>query len=383
MADTAPQSRVPLVDLRAQHEALHDEIVAVWTRILRAGEFVSGEEVAGFEREFAAACEVDQCVAVASGTDALALALRALGVGPADRVIVPANSFFATAEAVSQVGAEPALVDCDTRTRTISISAVESELRNRGAAGVIAVHLYGHPADMDALTAVVEDSGAWIIEDAAQAHLARYRGARVGGLGRIGCFSFYPSKNLGATGEGGAVTTNDPRLAEDVRALRNHGQRGANRHHVIGCNARLGELTGAALRIKLRHLDRWTRERRRVAERYTAGLSGVEGIRLPATEPWAEPVWHVYAVEVARRDTVRAKLEDMGVTTGLHYPTPIHRQPAYAHLGHGPGSFPEAEGSAARVLSLPIFPELADSQVDRVVDGLVAATSTGPEQGGP
>jgi dTDP-4-amino-4,6-dideoxygalactose transaminase len=377
MGVTAVQPSVPLVDLPAQHVPLHDEILDAWGRLLRAGAFISGDEVAAFEREFAAACEVAQCVAVSNGTDALVLSLLALGVGPGDRVIVPANTFFATAEAVSLTGAEPALVDCDPLTRTISVKAVEDELRARGAAGVIAVHLYGHPADVDALAAVAEAHGAWVMEDAAQAHLARCRGVRAGALGRIASFSFYPSKNLGATGEGGAITTNDAALADAVRVLRHHGQRSPNHHELIGCNARLGELTAAALRVKLPYLESWTRERRRVADRYSAGLADVEDIRLPYTAPWAEPVWHLYAVEVDDRDAVRARLQEMGIATGVHYPAPIHLQPAYTHLRHRAGSFPHAERSAARTLSLPMFPELDDAQVDRTVAALRAAVDGG------
>jgi dTDP-4-amino-4,6-dideoxygalactose transaminase len=372
-AVTVTRPPVPLVDLAVQHAPLEDEILAAWHRILRAGTFVCGPEVAAFERDFAEACGVAHCVGVSSGTDALVLALRALGVGPGDRVIVPANTFFATAEAVSVVGAEPVLVDCDPLTRTISAQAVEDELCARGAAGVIAVHLYGHPADIDALSAVAAAHDAWVIEDAAQAQLARYRGACTGGLGRMGCFSFYPSKNLGAPGEAGAVTTNDAALADAVRTLRHHGQRSANRHELVGCNARMGELAAAALRIKLERLETWTRARRRVAGRYRAGLADVRAIGLPYTAPWAEPVWHLYAVEVDDRDAVRARLLEMGVATGVHYPTPIHLQPAYAHLGHAPGAFPAAERNAARTLSLPMFPELVDAQVDRVVEALRAA----------
>jgi dTDP-3-amino-3,4,6-trideoxy-alpha-D-glucose transaminase len=368
---------VPLLDLAEQHALLHDEILGAWSRILRAGAFVSGREVAAFEQEFAAACEARHCVAVSTGTDALVLALRALGAGPGHRVIVPANTFVATAEAVSLVGAVPVLVDCDPLTRTVSGEGVERELRARGAVGIMAVHLYGHPADMDTLAGIAARHGAWIVEDAAQAHLARYRRARVGALGRIGCFSFYPSKNLGATGEGGAVTTNDPALADLVRALRHHGQRERNRHELVGCNARLSEIAGAALRIKLRHLEGWTSERRRVAARYARALEGAKEIRLPYTAPWAEPVWHLFPVEVAHRDAVRARLGEMGVATGVHYPAPIHLQPAYTHLGRGPSAFPEAERSAARVLSLPMYPELSDAQVDRVAECLRAATEDG------
>ncbi|MFL5841099.1 MAG: DegT/DnrJ/EryC1/StrS family aminotransferase [Thermoleophilaceae bacterium] len=374
MAATVTQPLVPLFDLGEQHAPLHEEILAAWSRILRAGAFVNGAEVAAFEKEFAAACEVRDCVAVSTGTDALVLALRALGTRWGERVIVPANTFVATAEAVSLVGAVPVLVDCDPYTRTISVEAVARELHARGAAGIIAVHLYGHPADMDALTGLAAEYGAWIVEDAAQAHVARYRRSAVGALGRIGCFSFYPSKNLGGTGEGGAVTTDDEELADAVRALRHHGQREHNRHEVVGFNARLPELAAAALRIKLRHLARWTAERRRVAARYARALDSAKRVRLPYTAPWAEPVWHVYAVEVENRDAVRERLRDLGIGTGVHYPTPIHLQPAYAHLGHGFGAFPQAERSAARVLSLPMYPELSDAQVYRVAEALRAAT---------
>lgn len=365
-------AEVPLIALAEQHAPLHGEILDAWSRILRAGAFVNGPEVAGFEEEFAAACEVRSCVAVSTGTDALVLALRALGTRAGDRVIVPANTFVATAEAVCLVGAVPALVDCDPLTRTLSVEGVERELGERGATGILAVHLYGHPADVDALAGVAAEYGAWIVEDAAQAHLARYRRSRVGGLGRVGCFSFYPSKNLGATGEGGALTTDDEELAATLRALRHHGQRSQHRHEIVGCNARLSELVAAALRIKLRHLERWTTERRRVAARYATALDGAQGIRLPYTAPWAEPVWHLYPVEVARRDAVRARLQELGIGTGVHYPTPIHLQPAYAHLAPGVGAFPEAESSADRVLSLPMYPELSDAQVDRVAEALLA-----------
>ena len=379
MAVATPPWHVPLLDLTEQHRDLRAEILAAWSRILETCAFTGGEEAAAFEREFAAACEVAHCVAVSTGTDALVLTLRALGVGPGDRVIVPANTFIATAEAVSLAGATPALVDCDPLTRTISVGAVERELRRRGAAGVIAVHLYGHPADTGALDAVAAAHGAWVIEDAAQAHLARARGRRAGGLARAGCFSFYPSKNLGATGEGGAVTTDDPALADAVCALRHHGQRVAHHHELVGTNARMPELTAAALRVKLRRLERWTASRRRLASRYRARLDGLDPLRLPHTEPWAEPAWHLYAVEVPGRDAVRARLRARGVATGVHYPTPIHRQPAYEHLGHGPGAFPAAERSAERVLSLPLFPELPDARLDHVCEALhEVLTEAGP-----
>jgi dTDP-4-amino-4,6-dideoxygalactose transaminase len=366
-------STVPLVDVVSDHAELHDEILGAWSRILHDGAFICGREVAAFEHEFATACDALHCVAVSSGTDALILALRALDVEAGDRVIVPANTFVATVEAVALAGARPVLVDCDPLTRTVSVEAVERELHDHGAAGIVAVHLYGHPADMDALARLAEDHGAWLIEDAAQAHLARCRGARAGTLGRIGCFSFYPSKNLGATGEGGALTTDDGELADAARALRHHGQREPNRHDLLGCNARMPELIAAALRVKLPRLEAWTAERRRVAARYAAALAGAEGIRVPHTAPWADPVWHLYAVEVDCRDAVRERLHERGIATGVHYPVPVHLQPAYAHLGRGAGTFPEAERSAARVLSLPMYPALADADVDRVAAALRTA----------
>jgi dTDP-3-amino-3,4,6-trideoxy-alpha-D-glucose transaminase len=372
---TASPSEVPLIALAEQHAPLQREILDAWSRILRAGAFVNGPEAGAFEQEFAAACEVRSCVAVSTGTDALVLALRAVDIRRGERVIVPTNTFVATAEAVCLVGGVPVLVDCDPLTRTLSVDGVERALCERGAVGILAVHLYGHPADMAALAGVAATHGAWIVEDAAQAHLARYRGSRVGGLGRIGCFSFYPSKNLGATGEGGALTTNDEELAAVARALRHHGQRAQHHHEIVGCNARMPELAAAALRIKLRHLERWTAERRRVAARYAGALEGDEGIRRPYTAPWAEPVWHQYPVEVEHRDLVRERLRELGIGTGVHYPTPIHLQPAYAHLGHGVGAFPEAESSANRVLSLPMYPELSDAQVDRVAEALRSVVS--------
>ena len=352
----ASRSEVPLFALAEQHAPLHSEILDAWSRILRAGAFVNGPEVAAFEEEFAAVCEVRSCVAVSTGTDALVLALRALGTRWGARVIVPANTFVATAEAVCLVGGVPVLVDCDPHTRSLSVEAVERELHARGAAGIIAVHLYGHPADMDALAGVAADHGAWIVEDAAQAHLARYRRWRVGGLGKRAAFPSIRPRTWARRGREARSqrTTRSWRL-QCVRCATTAS--GAQHHHeLVGCNARLPELAAAALRIKLRHLERWTAERRRVAARYASALGGAEGVRLPYTAPWAEPVWHLYPVEVAHRDVVRERLRELGIETGVHYPTPIHLQPAYAHLGHGIGAFPEAECSAARVLSLPMYP---------------------------
>ena len=315
------------------------------------------------------------CVAVSTGTDALVLALRALGIRPGDRVIVPANTFFASVEAVSLVGAVPVLVDCDPLTRAVSVDAVERELRAGGAAGIIAVHLYGHPADIDALAGVAAAEGAWIDRGRRPgAPRPLPRRASGGARPRIGCFSFYPSKNLGATGEGGAITTDDADLADAVRVLRHHGQPEPNRHELVGCNGRLSELIAAALRIKLRRLERWTAERRRVAAHYARALAGAERIRLPYTAPWADPVWHLYAIEVDNRDAVARSAAGAGRRHRSALPDADPPAARVCASRSSAGAFPEAERSAARVLSLPMFPELSDAQVDRVVAALRTAT---------
>ena len=378
MAVAAPQTPVPGLDLRAQHAPLREEILAAWGRLLDAGSFVSGAEVAAFEAEFAAACEVGHCVAVSSGTDALVLALRALGVRPGERVIVPANTFIATAEAVSLAGAELALVDCDRSTRAVSVQAVEAELRRHGAVGVIAVHLYGHPADVDALRAVCDRYGAWVVEDACQAHLARARGIRAGGLGRLGCFSFYPSKNLGATGEGGAVTTNDAALAAAVRELRHHGQAAPHRHERIGCNARMGELVAAALRIKLRRLEGWTADapaRRgalwrapRPCRRGPAAVHGALG------RAGLAPVRHR-----DRGPRPRCARPCVSAASGRACTTRLRStfSPRTRSWDSDAARFRRQSGAAARVLSLPMYPELTRADVDRVVAGLLDVVEGG------
>jgi len=369
-------TEIPFVDLRAQSRALHDEYEgALWPVIDRAA-FSLGLELSEFEAAFAAYCETEHCVGVSSGTDAVKLALLAAGVGPGDEVIVPVNTFIATAEAVSHIGARPVFVDVLTDTALIDPQAVA------GAAGdatkaIVPVHLFGQPADMEALQVVADERGLLVVEDACQAHGARYRGKRAGSLGSAAAFSFYPGKNLGALGDGGAVTTNVLELDERLRLFRNHGQADKHTHAVIGYCDRLHNLQAALLSVKLRHLDQWNTARRAAARRYGELLAEVEGVTSIVRGADVEPVYHLYVVQVDDRDRVRDELGEAGIQTGIHYPVPLHLQPAYAHLGHGRGDFPVAEALADRLLSLPMFPEIAPEQQERVVATLAKAVGRG------
>ncbi len=356
---------VPFVDLRAQHGPLAQEILSSWGKILDDGGFVGGEHIEGFEREFAAACGADHAVSVASGTDALRFAFLAKGVAPGDEVLVPANSFIATAEAVTQAGATPVFVDSDPQTHVIDPAAAAAAVTSR-TRGIAAVHLYGQTADMDALGSLARAHNLWIVEDAAQAHLAEFQGRRAGSLGDAAAFSFYPSKNLGACGEAGAVVTNDAAVADRVRMLRDHGQTRKYLHAVEGYNGRCDALQAAALRIKLRHLPRWNEQRRALAARYVERLRSCEDITLPTTAPDCLPVWHLFVVQLASRNVVQAALTERGVATGIHYPVPLHLQPAYARLRCREGSLPNAERCAQRILSLPMYAEMPPGHVDYV-----------------
>jgi dTDP-4-amino-4,6-dideoxygalactose transaminase len=361
---------VPFLDLQAQHRPLRDEILAAWAEIYDSTAFVAGPRVEAFEQAFAAAHGSTHAVAVSNGTAALELALRALGIGHGDRVIVPANTFIATAEAVSNVGATPLLVDCDPDTRTISVEDAVRAMDEPGVRAVLPVHLYGQPADMDPIVEAAERRGVAVVEDAAQGHLARYKGRPVGSLGVMACFSFYPGKNLGAPGEGGAVTTSDDALAAKLQVLRNHGQAVKYHSDVVGGNARMHEMVGAALAIKLPHLAAWTEARRRAAAWYHEELEDVAGIDLFPEPAGAYSVYHLFVVEVDDRDRVLAALNDAGIGAALHYPVPVHLQEAYASLGLREGSFPNAERSASRLLSLPMFAEITRDQVARVATAL-------------
>lgn len=359
--------RIPAADLRAQHAALRDELLDAFRRVLDSSAFVLGAEVTAFEQEFAAYCDVPHALGVANGTDALALALRALGVGPGDSVALPAFTFVGTAEAVCHVGARPLFVDIEPRTFTLDPNALRDVMRRDGTVrAIIPVHLYGQVAAMDELAAVANETGAVIVEDAAQAHGARYHGRRAGGLGSLACFSFYPSKNLGALGDGGAITTNDADLAARVALLRDHGQRNKYIHQTVGFTSRLDGLQAAWLRVKLRHLDEWNARRRSIAARYDGLLRDVPGISPPVSAPGREHVYHLYVIRCHERDALKAHLDAQGIAAGVHYPVPLHLQPAFAQLGHQAGDFPVAEAAAREVLALPIYPEMSEAAVSYV-----------------
>jgi len=352
---------VPYFDLKKQFAVLRDEIREALDRVCSNASFILGEEVSEFEKEFAAYCEVKYCVALNSGTSALHVALLALGLKPGDEVITTPNTFIATAETICYTGARPVFVDIDPKTANLDPALIELAITERTKA-ILPVHLYGRPADMDPILDIAERHGLAVIEDACQAHGARYRGRRVGSIGLAAAFSFYPSKNLSAYGEGGALTTNDAAIAELARALRNNGQSAPYTHERIGYNYRMEGFQGAVLRVKLKRLEQWNARRKEIAALYRRVLQGAKA-EIPADDARDERVYHLFVVYVARRDAVRAALEARGVHTAVHYPRPLHLQPAFAALGFGPGSFPQAERACERVLSMPFFPEMSDEQV--------------------
>ena len=360
---------IPLVDLRAQYHSVKDEIDTAALRVLESTQFILGEEVATFEHEFAAYCNTRYAVALNSGTSALHLALLAAGIGPGDEVITTPMTFVATVAAIVYTGAKPVFVDIDPLTWTIDATRVQHAITPRTRA-VVPVHLHGLMADMDPIVSLADTHGLAVIEDAAQAHGAEFMGRRAGSMGDMGCFSFYPGKNLGACGEGGAVVTTDARLAEAIRMLRDWGQASKYHHLVKGYNYRMEGIQGAVLGVKLRYLEAWTEARRRHAGHYDALLAGA-GIGTPPSIPGLRHVYHVYAVRLGNRESVQQHLGRAGIATGIHYPLPVHLQPAYADLGYGPGDFPHAERLAAETLSLPMFPELAEEQIERVCTALV------------
>jgi dTDP-4-amino-4,6-dideoxygalactose transaminase len=368
--------KVPYLDLKAQYQSIKPEIDAAIARVLDSGQFVLGSEVAGFEQDFAAYCGTADCIALNSGTSALHLALLAAGVGPGDEVITVPFTFVASVAAVIYTGARPVLVDIDPRSFNLDPAAIEAAITPRTKA-ILPVHLYGQPADMDPIMEIARRHGLIVIEDAAQAHGAKYKGRPVGSIGDIACFSFYPGKNLGAYGEGGAVTTSNPEYARTVRMLRDWGQDRKYHHILRGYNYRMEGFQGAILRVKLRHLDKWTEARRAIVRQYNHLLAGC-GVQTPSEMPWAHHVYHVYTLRSDDRDGLQAALTAEGIQTGIHYPVPVHRQPAYADLGYGPGAFPLAESAAKQVLSLPLYPELSSqavAEVAEVVKKTVANTS--------
>jgi dTDP-4-amino-4,6-dideoxygalactose transaminase len=356
---------IPFVDLQAQYQNIKADVDAAVARVMARGDFILGEDVQLFEQEFAAFCKSPHCVALANGTEALQLALLACGVGPGDEVITTSHTFIASVLAITQAGARPVLVDCEPRFGTIDLDQVESVVTPRTKA-LLPVHLYGQPADMDPLLEIAQRHNLTVIEDACQAHGADYKGRRCGTLGDIAAFSFYPGKNLGACGDGGAITTTRPQLAERVRLLRNYGQRVKYEHLCKGFNCRLDTVQAAVLRIKLRHLETWNKSRQRAAATYDRLLGG-SPVQIPAVAPYATHVFHLYVIQTEHRARLQSALDAARISHGIHYPVPVHLQPAYADLGYRAGSFPVAEAMARRVLSLPMYPELADSQIERVV----------------
>ena len=364
--------RVPLVDLAAQHREIADDVRAGLERVITHGGFILGPEVAAFETAYARFEGVAHCTGVANGTDALELALRAGGVRPGDEVILPANTFIATALAVRRAGAEPVLVDCDPVHHLIDVARVRERIGRRTKA-IVAVHLYGQLAPMEELAAVTRDAGIVLLEDAAQAQGARRHGAGPGAVGLAAATSFYPAKNLGAWGDAGAVLTRSADVARRVRVLRNYGSEVKYEHPEAGFNSRLDTVQAVVLAAKLERLAAWNAARRAAARRYDERLAALRDVRLPATLPGNEHVWHLYVVRVPRRDRVLERLVAAGIGAAIHYPAPIHLQGAFRDLGHRPGDFPVAEQAGAEILSLPLFPHITPAQQDEVVDALASA----------
>ena len=357
---------IPLVDLAAQHREIAAEVADGLARVIERTAFILGEEVSAFERAYAAFAGLRHCIGVGNGTDALELGLRAIGVGPGDEVILPANTFIATAAAVVRAGATPALVDCDPVHLLIDPERTAARVTSRTKA-IIPVHLYGQAAPVEAI-----GDGVAIVEDAAQAQGATRHGRSVGGLGIVAGTSFYPGKNLGAYGDAGAVLTDADDVAQKVRALRNYGSEVKYAHPEIGFNSRLDPLQAVVLAAKLRRLAAWNDARRAAARRYDALLAGVAGVSRPSTLAGNEHVWHLYVVRVARRDDVLRRLNAAGIGAGIHYPVPVHLQGAFAGLGHRRGDFPVAEAAADEILSLPLYPHITAAQQERVVEALRA-----------
>jgi dTDP-4-amino-4,6-dideoxygalactose transaminase len=364
---------VPFVDLKAQYLSLKDELDAAIAEVVSATVFIGGRYAAAFESSFAEYLGVDHCIAVANGTDALEIALQAVGIEAGDEVIVPANTFFATAEAVSNIGAEPVFVDCDPHSYNIDPAKIEEKITPRTKA-IIPVHLYGLPAEMDEIMALAQRQCLKVIEDAAQAHGATYKGRKAGSFADAATFSFYPSKNLGAFGDAGAIVTNDSATAERARLIANHGQAAKNRHTLVGRNSRMDGIQAAVVSTKLPHLDGWLDERRKNAEIYNE-LLAESGLVLPAEHEHSRHIYHLYVVQVPDRDTVQARLVDAGIETGIHYPTALPYLEAYSHLGHTHADFPIAYSQMGKLLSLPMYAELTEAQIEHVCTTLKSAVS--------
>lgn len=358
--------KVNFVDLKAQYQTIKPEIDKAIENVISNTAFILGKAVAEFEEQFASYCGAKHCVGINSGTSALIMALKALDVGEGDEVITTPNTFIATAEAISFAGATPVFVDIEDKNYNLDPARLEKAITGKTKA-VIPVHLYGQPADMDPLLEIAEKKGIAVIEDAAQAHGAQYKGKKAGGLANTACFSFYPGKNLGAYGEGGAVTTDDEGIAQKVRMLRDHGSPKKFYHEFIGNNCRLEGIQGAVLSVKLKHLDKWNDDRRKNADLYRKYLEGT-GVGLPEEMPYARHVYHVFCVRVKERQKLIDFLKEKGIFTNIHYPIPIHLQKAYSFLGYKKGDFPVTEGCMDQILSLPMFAELTEEEIKYTAD---------------
>ena len=370
-------NNIPPIDLTRQYKLISEETAAAVLEVLHSGRYIGGAAVADFEHQFSQYVGVSQCVACNSGTDALYLALRALNIGQGDQVITTPFTFFATAEAITMTGAIPVFVDIDPETFNIDVHQIEGAITGKTRA-ILPVHLFGQPADMTKLMAIAQTHNLFVIEDCAQATGAEWAGKKVGSIGHIGCFSFFPTKNLGACGDGGALTTNDPAIAARVRMLKEHGSSVRYRHDAIGINSRLDTIQAAILQIKLRHLDCWNQQRREVAARYQEFLQPIPGIKLPQELTRSKSVWNQYTIRVTdkgeeaepHRDKVRRQLQQVGVSSMIYYPIPLHLQPVYQDLGYQVGQLPASEQVAREVLSLPMFPELSSEEQQQVAYSL-------------
>lgn len=359
---------IPFLDLKRQYASIKPEIDAAIKAVVEAQQFVMGPRTEQFEKEFAQYCGTRHAIGVNSGTSALHIALLAIGAGPGDEVITCPNSFFATAEAITAAGAKPVFADVNPESLCMDADELQKKITGKTKA-VIPVHLYGQCADMGPIAEIAEEKGIRVIEDACQAHGAEYKGKKAGSFGTISCFSFYPGKNLGAYGEGGMCVTNDSGIDEKLRLLRSHGENPKHRHRIPGFNFRLEELQSAVLTVKLKHLDGWNDKRRKNAALYNKALSGANA-KLPKEMEYGKHIYHVYAIRSARRNELAERLKQKGIATGIHYPTPIHLQEAYASLGCKPGSVPNCEKAAGELLSLPMFPELTAEEIEYVSNAI-------------
>ncbi len=361
--------KVPFVDLGAQYQTIKTEVDAAIASVIQNTAFILGPEVRKFEEEFAQFCDTKFAVGVDSGTSAIELIMRALEIGPGDEVIIPANTFIATALGVSFTGAKPVFVEPDEKTYNIDVTKIEAAITPRTKA-IMPVHLYGQPADMDPILDIAKRHNLFVVEDACQAHGARYKGKRAGSMGIASAFSFYPGKNLGAYGDGGAITTNDETVNARLRRLRDYGQSEKYHHEELGYNRRLDSIQAAVLRVKLRYLDSWNQARRDHAAYYSKLLTGTKFVT-PIVPAYAEPIWHLYVIQTEKRDMLIKSLSEKGIYAGIHYPIPIHLQGAYKELGHKAGDFPLTESQSHRILSLPMFAELSNELIEHVVGGLL------------